>query len=80
MINDMKNGIKVQAEYQEKDGSWYLNIAPPIYLNGNQVIQDGTWYFKQAFSSKEDAYEMARNYLISIGISQEVVASGIDYE
>ena len=76
----MSNNIRVNAKYQEKDKKWYLDIIPPLYLNGNLVIQDGTLYFKQTFNSKEEVYEMAKRYLTSIGISQEIINDKIDYE
>ncbi len=76
----MNNNFRVRALYQEKDKGWYLDIVPPLYMNGAVVIQDGTLYFPKAFSSKEEAYEMAKKYLAQIGINQEIINNKIDYE
>jgi hypothetical protein len=76
----MNSNIRVRAKFQESDQSWYLDIIPPIYLNGAVVIQEGTLYFPKPFNSKEQAYEMARSYLKAIGINREVIDSRIDYE
>lgn len=76
----MTNNIRVVAKYQGVDDSWYLDIVPSLYLNGNLVIQDGTLYFKQTFTSKEQAYDFAKSYLLSIGYSQEIINNKIDYE
>lgn len=76
----MNNNIRVVAKYQGVDDSWYLDIIPPFYLNGNLVVQDGTLYFKQTFTSKEKAYDFAKSYLLSVGVSQETINTGVDYE
>lgn len=76
----MTNNIRVVAKYQGLDDSWYLDIIQLIYSNGNLVTQDGTLYFKQTFTSKEQAYDFAKSYLSSIGISQEIINNEIDYE
>lgn len=74
------NNIRVRATYQEIDKKWYLDIVPPIRFNGEVVIQEGTLYFRQTFNSQNEAYEFAKAYLVSIGISQEVINNKVDYE
>jgi len=76
----MINNYKVRATYQASDKGWYLDIVPPLYLNGNLVVQDGTHYFKQVFLSKEHCYEFAKRYLVSKGINQEIINNKTDYE
>lgn len=76
----MNNNIIIRTNYQKSDKKWYLNIVPPIYLNGKVVVQEGTLYFKQIFDSQKEAYEFAKDYLISIGISQEIANNKVDYK
>lgn len=76
----MKNNIKVKATYNEKDKSWYLDITPPIYMNGSVIVQEGILYFPTPYYSKEEAYETGKSYLRYIGINEEIIDNKLDYE
>lgn len=74
----MANNIKVNTKPQP-DGTWYVDIVPPIYLSGSVAVTGGTLYFPKPFSSQEEAYEMAKTYLIALGISQETIDTHVDF-
>jgi hypothetical protein len=75
----MSNDFRVKTIFQESDKKWYLDIIPPVYMVGATVVQEGTLYFKKGFNSKEEAHDMARNYLAYLGIQKNIIEK-INYE
>ncbi len=72
--------IRLRAKLNPVDNKWYLDIIPPVYMNGAVVIQEGALYFPTPYSSQEEAYEVGRTYLKYIGITKEIIDNKVNYE
>ena len=72
--------ILLRAKLNQTDNKWYLDIIPPIYMNGAVVVQEGTLYFPTPYNFQEEAYQVGKAYLACIGINKEIIDSKIDYE
>jgi hypothetical protein len=76
----MKNKILVRTIYNPENKSYYVDIVPPMIFNSGSVTQQGTLYFQGAYSSKEEAYAMAKKYMSLRGISNEDLNDNVNYE
>jgi len=72
--------ILLKARLNKSDDKWYLDIIPPIYMNGAVVTQKGTIYFPIPYATQEEAYQVGRTYLSYLGITKEIIDNKIDYE
>ncbi|HEY4507110.1 MAG TPA: hypothetical protein VJH71_03090 [Candidatus Paceibacterota bacterium] len=70
------NKIKLSVDQSNEDGKYYLRADFPLIPinNGQTLLQKGPLYFRNAFDSKEDAYEFGKDYFQKIGIGE------LDYE
>ena len=72
--------IKLRTKQDKEKGGWYLDIIPPIYMEGNMVIEPGKLYFQLKFPSQEDAYNFGRKYLSeNLKVAKEAIDK-ITYE